>query len=71
MLEKAVKSDKVRAIGISNFEGRYIDEVLEQCERKPQVIQAEAHPYFALAYAVRSRVMAKQKITERWVSYGM
>lgn len=46
MLEKAVKEGKVRAIGISNFEGRYIDEVLANCELKPQVIQVEAHPYF-------------------------
>lgn len=46
MLEKAVKSGKVRAIGISNFEGKYIDELLKSCEIKPQVIQVEAHPYF-------------------------
>lgn len=46
MLEKAVKEGKVKSIGISNFEGKYIDDVLENCEIKPQVIQVEAHPYF-------------------------
>ncbi len=46
MLESAVKSGKVRAIGISNFEGKYIEDLLANCEIKPQVIQVEAHPYF-------------------------
>ena len=46
MLEKAYKEGKIKAIGISNFEGKYIDEILEKCEIKPQVIQVEAHPYF-------------------------
>ena len=45
-LEKAYKEEKIRAIGISNFEGKYIEELLEKCEIKPQVIQVEAHPYF-------------------------
>ena len=45
-LEKAYKEGKIKAIGISNFEGKYIEELLEICEIKPQVIQVEAHPYF-------------------------
>ena len=45
-LEKAYKEGKIKAIGISNFEGKYIKELLENCEIKPQVIQVEAHPYF-------------------------
>lgn len=45
-LEKAYKEGKIKSIGISNFEGRYIKELLENCEIKPQVIQVEAHPYF-------------------------
>ncbi len=45
-LEKAYKEGKIKAIGISNFEDKYIDEILENCEIKPQVIQVEAHPYF-------------------------
>lgn len=46
MLEKAYKEHKIRAIGVSNFEGKYLDEILEKCEIKPHVIQVEAHPYF-------------------------
>ena len=45
-LEKAYKDGKVKSIGISNFEGKYIEEILSNCEIKPQVIQVEAHPYF-------------------------
>ena len=45
-LEKAYKEGKIKSIGISNFEGKYIDEILANCEIKPQVIQVEAHPYF-------------------------
>ena len=46
MLEKAYKEGKIRAIGVSNFEGEYLEEILKNCEIKPQVIQVEAHPYF-------------------------
>lgn len=45
-IEKAYKEGKVKAIGISNFQGCNLDKLLKQVEIKPQVIQAEAHPYF-------------------------
>ncbi|MDE6029814.1 MAG: aldo/keto reductase [Clostridiales bacterium] len=46
MIEKAVKKGRVKSIGISNCEGKYLDNILANCEIKPQVMQAEAHPYF-------------------------
>ena len=46
MLEKAYKDGKIKAIGISNFEGKYLDELLSSCEIVPQVMQVECHPYF-------------------------
>jgi len=46
MLEQAYKDGKIKAIGISNFEGKYLDELLGVCEIVPQVIQVECHPYF-------------------------
>lgn len=46
MLEKAYKEGKIKAIGISNFEGKYLDELLAECEIVPQVMQVECHPYF-------------------------
>ena len=45
-LEKAYKEGKAKAIGISNFEGKYIEELETKWEVVPQFIQAEAHPYF-------------------------
>ena len=46
MMEQAVRDGKVKAIGLSNFEGEPLKEILEMCEIKPAVIQVEAHPYF-------------------------
>lgn len=45
-LEKALKERKTRSIGISNFEGKYIQELETKWETAPQFIQVEAHPYF-------------------------
>ena len=45
-LEKAYKEGKVKAIGISNFEGKYLEELEKEWEIVPQFIQVEAHPYF-------------------------
>ena len=45
-LIKAYKQGKIKAIGVSNFEGKYIEEVLSEFDVKPQVIQVECHPFF-------------------------
>jgi diketogulonate reductase-like aldo/keto reductase len=45
-LEKAYKEGKAKSIGISNFEGKYIEELETKWEIVPQFIQVEAHPYF-------------------------
>lgn len=47
-LEKAYKEGKIKAIGISNFDrsASMLKNVLDFAEIKPQVLQAEAHPYF-------------------------
>ena len=45
-LIKAYNQGKIKAIGVSNFEGRYIEEVLSEFDVKPQVIQVECHPFF-------------------------
>ncbi|MBR0104285.1 MAG: aldo/keto reductase [Firmicutes bacterium] len=45
-LEKAYKEGKAKSIGISNFEGKYLDELRTKWEIVPQFIQVEAHPYF-------------------------
>ena len=45
-LEKAYKEGKAKSIGISNFEGKYIEELETKWEIVSQFIQVEAHPYF-------------------------
>ena len=45
-LEKAYREGKAKSIGISNFEGRYMEELERAWEIVPQFIQVEAHPYF-------------------------
>ena len=48
-LEKAYKDGKVKSIGISNFEGKYIEKLQTKWDVVPQFIQVEAHPYFTQA----------------------
>lgn len=45
-IEKAYKKGKAKSIGISNFEGKYIDELEKKWDIVPQFVQVEAHPYF-------------------------
>lgn len=45
-LIKAYKEGKIKAIGISNFEGEYIEALLNEFDVLPQVIQVECHPFF-------------------------
>ena len=45
-LEKAYREGKAKSIGISNFEGEFIEELQTKWEIIPQFIQVEAHPYF-------------------------
>ena len=46
IMEKAVKEGKVKAIGLSNFNEEQIQEILDNCEIKPTVLQTESHPYY-------------------------
>jgi diketogulonate reductase-like aldo/keto reductase len=45
-LEKLYADGKVRAIGVSNFMPRHLDELLAQTDVVPAVNQIEVHPYF-------------------------
>lgn len=46
MMEKALKEGKVKSIGISNFYGERLDNLLNNIEIKPAVMQVEKHPYY-------------------------
>ncbi|RHZ37019.1 aldo/keto reductase [endosymbiont GvMRE of Glomus versiforme] len=45
-LEEAYREGKLKAIGVSNFEPKHLDELLANCEIKPMVNQIELHPAF-------------------------
>lgn len=45
LMEKAYKAGKVRAIGLSNFDQKQIQEILDVCDVKPAILQTEVHPY--------------------------
>ena len=44
-MEKAVKEGKVKSIGLSNFWGKYLEDILKIAKIKPVVDQVECHPY--------------------------
>lgn len=44
-LERAYKAGIIKSIGISNFQGPKLRNLLDNAEIKPHVIQLEAHPY--------------------------
>ncbi len=46
MMERAIKEGKVKSIGISNFYGERLDDLLNNIEIKPAVTQVETHPYY-------------------------
>lgn len=45
-LVKAYKEGKIKSIGVSNFEGEYMEALLKEYDVLPQVIQVECHPFF-------------------------
>ena len=44
-METAYQEGKVKAIGLSNFNTKQIQEILDLCEVKPAILQTEVHPY--------------------------
>ncbi|MCG7210068.1 aldo/keto reductase [Streptomyces arenae] len=46
LLEQALAEGKTRSIGISNFNGKRLEDLLNFATVKPQVLQVESHPYY-------------------------
>ena len=44
-MERAKKEGKVKSIGLHNFTGEYLDEILNKCDVKPAILYVEAHPH--------------------------
>ena len=45
-LEELYKEGKIKAIGLSNFQVSQIQEIMDQCEIPPMIMQVECHPYY-------------------------
>lgn len=46
-MERLVKKDLVRAVGLSNFNKRQIDDIITVASVQPAVLQVESHPFLA------------------------
>jgi aldehyde reductase len=46
-MEDGVKAGKIKSIGISNFNDKQIQRIIDNCDIKPSVLQVEANPYFS------------------------
>ena len=68
-MEEAVKQGKVRSIGLSNFEGEALDEVLEAATIKPAALQVELHPY-ATRSELRKQIKPYDIHLESWYPLG-
>lgn len=69
MLEKAYKEGKIKAIGISNFPVEKIQEILDQCEIVPALMQVECHPYYP-AEAVKEFCDQHNIALQSWYPLG-
>ena len=68
-MEKAQKEGKVKSIGISNFYGEQLDDILKKCNVKPAVNQVECHPYFDQRELIKKLEPYGTKI-EAWYPLG-
>lgn len=68
-MEEAVKEGKVRSIGISNFDGERLDNLLAHATIKPQVMQVELHPYYQQE-ALKAKMKPYGTKFEYWYPLG-
>lgn len=68
-MEDAVKAGKVRCIGLSNFVGERMEEVVSKSEIKPAVFQLECHPYYQQK-ALKESMKQFDCVLEAWYPIG-
>ncbi len=69
MLERAYRGGKLRAIGVSNFPVEKLQEIIDQCEVVPALMQVECHPYYP-AEAVKEYCDEKGIRLQSWFPLG-
>lgn len=68
-MERAVEMEKVKSIGLSNFESERLEEMLDVSWIKPSVLQVECHPYYQQNSLKKSIAPYGTKI-EGWFPLG-
>lgn len=68
-MEQAVREGKVRSIGLSNFDGARLDEILAMATIKPAVMQVELHPYFQ-ERTLKAKLAPYDTKMESWYPLG-
>ena len=69
MMEKALKEGKVKSIGISNFYGERLNNLLNNAEIKPAVTQVETHPYYPQT-EMKERLSEYETKIQAWYPLG-
>jgi diketogulonate reductase-like aldo/keto reductase len=69
MMEKALKEGKVKSIGISNFYGERLNNLLNNAEIKPAVTQVETHPYYPQT-EMKEKLNEYGTIIQAWFPLG-
>jgi diketogulonate reductase-like aldo/keto reductase len=67
--EKLLSEGRVRAIGVSNFEPRHLEDLTARAEVVPAVNQVELHPLFAQS-ALRAADARHGIVTQAWSPIG-
>ncbi|MDO4913192.1 MAG: aldo/keto reductase [Bifidobacteriaceae bacterium] len=68
-MEDAVRAGKIRSIGLSNFEGAKLQEIIDVAEIMPSINQIELHPYWLQSET--KRMMEPYNIAvESWYPLG-
>ena len=68
-MEEAVKTGKIKSIGLSNFTGAELDKVLAEGTIKPAVVQVEYHPYFQQK-ELKAKLAKDNIALEAWYPLG-
>lgn len=68
-LEKLVEEGKIKSLGISNFSGPLIEDLLRGAKIPPQVLQIEHHPYLTQEKLIKW-VQSKNILVTAYSSFG-
>lgn len=68
-MEEAVKNGKVRSLGLSNFDGERLDNLLAHSTIKPAIMQVELHPYYQQT-ALKDKMAEYSTKFESWYPLG-